>query len=161
MSRWNGRFHPVGENEQPNDPSKDFPMRETFVDFAGQERVFDITLRDVQLGYLVEADEVGKGYLGYQFATFSATSPYLALGDLRVKMRRALSTRHLKQSPEGHSLPAHDTLRGRITGDRDAEGPIFVVDGVPLSLEEFGRLVQTYEGWQFSFRFVDRDAEVT
>jgi hypothetical protein len=135
-------------------------MRESFVDYAGQERVFDITLRDVQLGHLVEADEVGKDSLGYQFAAFNASSPYLALGDLRVKMRRALSTRHLEQRPDGHTLPAHDTLRGRITGDPAAEGPIFVVDGTPLSLEEFGRIVQTHEGFQFSFRFFDRDEEL-
>lgn len=50
MSRWNGRFHPLGEDEEPNDPGVDFPMRETFVDFAGKEREFEITLRDVQLG---------------------------------------------------------------------------------------------------------------
>jgi len=160
MFRWNGSFHSPGNDEEPNDPGQDFPKREGFIDFAGEERMFDIKLREIEFGYLVQADEVGKDGLGYQFAAFNASSPYYALGDLRLKMRRAVSTRHLELRSDGHAHPAHDTLRGRIAGDSGDDGPIFVIDGIPLSLEEFGRMVQIQEGWQFSFRFVDLDEEV-
>lgn len=160
MSRWNGRFHPLGEDERPNDPKNDFPMRETFQDFAGQERLFEITLRDVKLGFLVEAEEVGKNGHGYEFAAFDAPSPYLALYELRGKLRRMLCTRHLEKAPDGQYLPAHKTLRGRITGDADTGEPMFVLDGIALSLQEFAKLIQTHEGFQFSLRFFDPAEEV-
>ncbi len=39
------------------------------------------------------------------------------------------------------------------------ESPILIVDGRELSLEEFGRLLNGYEGWQFELEIADRTDE--
>lgn len=109
---WNGRFAPFEEERPENDPDTDFPIKEKVRDFSGKERSFEITYHNVGLGYTVMAVEKGKD-LGYQFSAFDANSPYLALGKLRGKMSKVLSTRHLVQE-KGRFYPAHDTLRGRL-----------------------------------------------
>ena len=59
------------------------------------------------LGFTVRAEEEGRRSAGYQFAAYSETSPYSALG---------LSTRHVTGSPGAYRMP-HDRLSGRITSD--------------------------------------------
>ena len=150
---FNDNAHVPGEGDSPDDPSKDFPMKESFTDFSGIARQFEITMREVSVGYLLDATEVGKS-IGYRFSAFDAASPYLALGNLRVKMRRALATRHI-EAPDGNPSALHDTLRGYITGDSDVEGPIFVVDGQALQLSDIARIASTHEGFQFRLEFFD------
>ncbi len=147
----NGRFRPFDEDKANED---DFPLSEKIEDCARKERHFTIRLRDVQLGYLLEAEEEGTEGLGYLFSAFDSTSPYLALGALRDKMRRVMGTRHLTTGAGGATVFG-DTLRGRITATEETDGPIFVVDGVPLSLDTLGRIVETHEGFEFVLRFVD------
>lgn len=156
--RWNGRFAERDDGEGQNDPSKDFPLRETLEDFAGVKREFQITMREVAFGVLMTAREVGKDE-GYEFSAFDASNAYLALGELRARMRRALSTRHLVVE-EGRLYPAHDTLRGRITMNPESHEVLFVIDGTPVSLAEMVRIVSMYEGFQFSLRLVDRVDEL-
>lgn len=146
--KWNGKCD--------NDPEKDFPIQDEVWDFEGKERKFEITYRDIGLGYMLDARELGKEE-GYMFSAFDANSPYLALGKIRDKMHRALSTRHLIKRHGEWSI-FHDTLKGRISCE-DGRA-VFVVDGVPLSLEDFNRIVLTYEGWQFSLKFADSSEEV-
>ena len=152
---WNGRFSPY-EEEGDNDPNADFPIQETAEDFAGRKRQFEISMHELGLGFMVQADEVGADGLGYEFSAFDQASPYLALGKLRAKMQRTLATRHLTKAEFGF-FPSHDTLRGRITSD-DGEA-VFVIDGTPLSLAQFGQLVATHEGFDFTLRFLDRGEE--
>ena len=105
---------------------------------------------------MVQADEVGTEGLGYHFSAFDPASPYLALGKLRAKMQRILAIRRLTKGQFGF-FPSHDTLRGRITSDGGEA--VFVVDGTPLSLTQFGQLVATHEGFDFTLRFLDRGEE--
>lgn len=148
----NGRFFPFKEDREENNPERDFPIKEEVRDFTGKERTFEITYHNAGLGFMVDACEKTKGEFGYMFSAFDANSPYLALGRLRDKMQRVLSTRHLVKE-KGQYYASHDTLRGRISS-RDGE-VIFVVDGIPLSLQQFGKMAEMHEGWEFSFRFVD------
>jgi hypothetical protein len=151
--KWNGRYLPFEPEREENNPEHDFPMKEEFQDFAGKKRQFEITYHDVGLGYTVQAVELGKDGNGYIFSTFAHGSPYLAIGQLRDKIRQNLSTRHLRKE-HGHYFPAHDTLKGRITSDNGRVA--VVVDGVLLSLKELGKMLDTYEGWEFDLRFRDR-----
>jgi len=48
----------------------------------------------------------------------------------------------------------HDSLKGRITGDGEG-GVLLVIDGIPLTLEEFGVLLASHEGWDFSLKVRD------
>jgi hypothetical protein len=73
----------------------DFPILEIAEDFAGKQRKFVINCHEGGFGYTVRASEEGKDGLGYQFAAYSETTPYAALGRVREKLSRGLATRHI------------------------------------------------------------------
>ena len=131
----------------------DFPMREEVEDYAGRKRSFVITCHEGGLGFTVRATEEDRGGMGYEFAAYSETSPYSALGRVRQKMQRGLATRHVTGSPGDYRM-MHDQLSGRITADRDA-GVLLVVDGVPLTIEDLAEILSTHEGWGFELKIVD------
>jgi len=131
----------------------DFPMREEVEDFSGKKRTFVITCHETGLGFTVRAvEEEGQG-TGYEFAAYSETSPYSALGRLRQKMYRGLATRHITGSP-GRYRMSHDKLSGRITTDREG-GVVLIVDGVPLRLDDLSSILASHEGWGFEMQIVD------
>ena len=131
----------------------DFPMRETVEDFSGKEKTFVITCHETGLGFTVRAKEKGGQGTGYEFAAYSETSPYSALGRLRQKMYRGLATRHITGSP-GRYRMSHDKLRGRITTDGQG-GVALIVDGVPLGLDDLSSILASREGWGFEIQIVD------
>lgn len=131
-----------------NEEFPDFPTTDEFVDFAGRTRRFTVKLDRLPMGYSVLAVEDVRGDDRYEFRAFSLVNPFQALGDLRKRIPKLLSIRHLVKQ-NGKWLPTHDRLRGRI----DYKG--VVVDGVFLTFEELAEIVQTYEGFQFDLRFVD------
>ena len=157
----NGRFRPPGDPESSRDPDDVFPFRDDFCDCCGQRRWFVISMDRVQLGYSISATEEGtENEDGYYFREFDASSPYLALGRLRGRIQRALATRHLEERSPGDFLPLHDTLRGRISYSREEDGVAFVIDGRSLTLSQFTKIVDMYEGWQFRLDFFDQGEEV-
>ncbi len=131
----------------------DFPIREDVEDCCGRRRRFVIDCHEGGLGYTVRASEEGQDGLGYQFAAYSETSPYSALGRVRDKLARGLATRHVSTTDGGlHML--HDTLRGRITSDAEG-GVALIVDGRQLRIEDLETLLASHEGWEFELRIVD------
>jgi len=130
----------------------DFPMREEVEDYAGRARAFVITCHEGGLGFTVRAEEEARRG-GYEFAAYSETSPYSALGRLRQKMYRALATRHVTGSPGAYRM-LHDRLNGRITSDGKG-GVVLVVDGIPLGIEDLASILASHEGWGFDFQIVD------
>lgn len=131
----------------------DFPLREEVEDFSGRARSFLITRHAGELGFTVRAQEEGARGFGYEFAAYSETSPYSALGRLRQKMYRALATRHIAGSPGAYRM-SHDKLSGRIVSD-GADGVVLVVDGVPLGLDDIVSILASHEGWNFEMQIVD------
>ena len=143
----NGRWKPHDESHEPDDPDRDFPLRQAFTDCSGQTRRFVISYFRVSHGFGVQAEEEGKEGQGFFFREFDATSPYLALGRLRGKIDKLLATRHIEQREPGNFQATHRTLRGRISY---AAGEVaFVIDGQPLTLQQFGKMVETFEGFEF------------
>ena len=130
----------------------DFPIQEEVGDFTGRKRSFVIDYHERPLGFTVRASEAGKEGLGYQFASYSETSPYAALGRVRDKMKRGLATRHLSGA-KGPREMLHDSLEGRITSDGGAVA--LVVDGVALEIEDLERMLAAREGWGFELRITD------
>lgn len=53
-------------------------------------------------------------------------------------------------------------VRGRITCDSEEHGrvPLLVIDGRTVSWEQFGRMLMSFEGWQFRLEICDRSEEV-
>jgi hypothetical protein len=131
----------------------DFPLREEVEDYAGRMRSFVINCHEGGLGFTVRAEEEGRRGAGYEFAAFSETSPYGALGRLRQKMYRGLATRHVTGSPGGYRI-LHDRLSGRIASDGEG-GLVLVVDGVALEIEDLASILMTHEGWAFELQIVD------
>lgn len=102
----------------------------------------------VPSGFGVCASEDVEGDDGYVFRASSPADPFHALGELRARIRKLLSVRHLIERKGRLSL-THDRLRGRVSS-----GGV-VVDGVFLSFDQLAELIQTYEGFQFDLTILD------
>jgi hypothetical protein len=140
-------------------PCEGFPIRDEVEDFAGKNRVFQIMCYNLGYGYTLIATEEGKDGLGYEFQDFSEIGPHSALGDLRGKMSRSLATRHITYK-EDRYFPLHDTIRGRITCSEEG-GLTFVVDGIPLSLQDLAGIIEMHEGWQFRLELADPSDDIS
>ena len=128
----------------------EFPKEDSFLDFEGKERVFDYLVHDVRVGYSVRAKERKED--GYEFASFSESSPFNALGELRQKIRKRLSTRYL-QKGQGHLLLYHDEAKGHIS-----TGGV-VIDGKFISFQQLTSMLQVYEGFLFYLKIQDMSEE--
>ena len=131
----------------------DFPIREKVEDCCGKQRWFVIDCHEGWLGYTVRASEEDKHGLGYEFAAYSETRPYGALGRVRQKMSRGLATRHITTSHRTKEM-LHDKLKGRIASDEKG-GVVLVVDGIVLGIEDIESFLKSREGWEFEMRIVD------
>ena len=149
----NGRWQLPDESGKRDDPDKDFPIRQAFTDYSGQPRHFVISYFPANLGFGVQAEEEGKDGQGFFFREFDATSPYLALGRLHGRIRKTLATRHIEQPEPGNFQATHETVRGRISY---SDGEVaFVIDGQLLTLQQFGKMVETFEGFEFRLDIKD------
>ena len=131
----------------------DFPIREEVEDHAGKTRTFVINCHEGGLGWTVRAQEEGRRGAGYEFAAYSETSPYSALGRLRQKMYRGVATRHISGLPGAYQM-LHDKLSGRITSNGNG-GVVLVVDGLAVDTENLASMLLTHEGWSFELQIVD------
>ena len=122
-------------------------------DFAGNLRHFEVTCHYNGLGYSVRAVEKDCEYNGYEFAAYSETSPYNALGRVRDKMYKGLATRHLKGS-QGDFTMTHDTLRGHI-GWTEERGVVLIVDGQVVTMENLADIFRGHEGWAVKVKITD------
>lgn len=133
------------------------------IDCSGQTHQFHFQTR--LLGNIVslEAFELRHGSPGgYQFQVVgdSEDDLFALLGRLIEKIRRSLAIRHIAE--DGHGLQIVDqTVRGRIDWDatEDDRVPVVVVDGQEIRWEELGRMLMTFEGWQFRLELFDRSDE--
>lgn len=143
----NYRFHPL-----------------VMTDCTGEAHEFQF--RTCLLGSMVslEAFELKRGEpAGYRFQILGDPDDDLLslLGHLVERMRRSLSVKHLVASDHGLQI-ADQTVRARIEWDETQDGrvPLLVIDGRDVSWEEFGRMLMTFEGWQFRMEIGDRSEEV-
>lgn len=150
-----GGHRPPNGHDHPGDPHAEFPIIDTIRDHSDAPRRFRIELHSGPLGYSLIATEESAGRYGYTFRAFDSNSPYNALGKIRKSMRRELATRHLGSSEPGSGMTMlHDRLVGHIDSSSDGSA-VFVVDGIPLTLEDIDRLASTHEGFRFSLRFAE------
>lgn len=121
------------------------------------------------LGNMVtlEAFEVQDGEsTGFQFQIIGDPEEdmFALLGRMIEKIRKALSVKHINDAGDGHGLQIIDrTVRGRIEcGNTDEyySEPSFVIDGKEVSLQEFGHMLNAFEGWQFKLEIRDRSEDV-
>ena len=89
-------------------------------------------------------------------------SALVLLGRLIEKMRRALSLKYLTDDKGKPQIADHRVLRGRIEWDEACDGrvPLLVIDGREIGWDEFGRMLMSFEGWQFKLHIADQSDEL-
>lgn len=107
--------------------------------------------------------EPGDGY-HYQVLGEHREDPAVVLARLRSRVRDEVGRAYLEpaDAAPGWHLADFD-VAGRVTwsGDGSVPEPSVVIDGRPFDWATFGRMVATFEGWEFSMRFSDGSSEDT
>lgn len=125
-----------------------FPMQEKYTDCAGIDHLFEISVRSLPVGYVVEARELSDGPYGYEFTQSAEVHPFDALGTIRKRIRRALSQRFLTYS-RGEVSMATDLLAGTISNLG------LVVDGKLVPWSDLQRMLSTCEGFPIAIQIGD------
>ncbi len=135
------------------------------IDARGIEHEFQFRTRLFGPGVAIDSFELRDGRpAGYEFQVIGQPDgdPLELLGRLIGKMRRALALTHLEDTELGPQVNDRMILRGTVDSDPDQDhgAPMVVIDGREISWDELGRMVATFEGWQFKLEFRDRSEEV-
>jgi hypothetical protein len=142
------------------------PIR--LADADGAEHEFHFGIRLLGDRVALDAHEMRDGEPGgYEFQVMSFDpegEPLELFGRLLEKMRRELARRHLERSAEfGIGITEDQVVRARVSCDLYREDgdrlPLLVIDGREISWEEFGRMLMTFEGWQFKLEIYDKSEE--
>jgi hypothetical protein len=133
-------------------------------DCAGERHEFHFRMRLLGSMAALDAFELTAGSPGgYQFQMVGKPDdePLSLLGRLIERMRRSLSIKHLVRREHGTQI-ADQMVCGRIEWDESEDGrvPLLVIDGQEVSWEELGRMLMSFEGWQFRLAICDRSEEV-
>jgi hypothetical protein len=133
-------------------------------DCAGESHEFHFRMRLLGSMAALDAFELTDGAPGgYQIQILGKPDdePLSLLGRLIERMRRSLSVKHLVHSEHGAQI-AGQTVCGQIEWDESEDGrvPQLVIDGREVSWDELGRMLMTFEGWQFRLAIIDRSEEV-
>jgi hypothetical protein len=100
---------------------------------------------------------------GYQFQIIGKPQDDLLVlfGQLIQKMRRGLSTKHLVDGHHGLQIADHRVVCGKIEWDdaHDGHVPLLAIDGREVTWDELGRMLMSFEGWQFKLTVADKSEE--
>jgi hypothetical protein len=135
------------------------------LDAAGQRHEFHFRLRllgdRVALDAFELRDDEPRGY-HFQALGDPQGDLFALMGQLVERMRRALALRHLEYDKQFGWTIADFLARGRITWDDEQDGriPLLVIDGHEITWEQFGRMLMSFEGWQFKLEIHDRSKEI-
>ena len=128
-------------------------------------KVHQFHFRTHLLGHIVslEAFELENGSPGgyqFQIAGDPEDDLYALLGRMIEKIRRALGKKHIEDGEFGLQIK-DEVVRGSIDLDMsEAEPtPLLVIDGREITWEQFGKMLMTFEGWQFKLELLDRSEE--
>jgi len=82
-------------------------------------------------------------------------------GQLIQRMPRGLST-HLVDGGHGLQIADDRVVRGKIEWDvaHDGRVPLLVIDGREITWDELGRMLMSFEGWQFKLTLGDKSEEL-
>jgi hypothetical protein len=132
-------------------------------DCTGKVHEFHFRTRLLGTRVSLDAFELRGGHpAGYQFQIIGGPEDdlLLLLGRLIEKMRRALSTKHLTTTDFGRQI-ANSSVLGRIEWDDAHNGqvPLLIIDGQEVTWQEFGRMLMSFEGWQFQLNIRDKSEE--
>jgi hypothetical protein len=133
-------------------------------DCTGKVHEFHFRTRLFGPRVALDAFELRGGHpSGYQFQIIGDPEDdlLLLLGRLIEKMRRALSTKYLIDGERGLHI-AEQVVRGKVEWDEAEDGrvPLLIIDGREITWEDFGRMLMSFEGWQFKLNIADKSEEL-
>ena len=134
-------------------------------DCAGEVHEFHFRTNLFGPGVSIDAFELRDGLpSGYQFQIIGSPEGDLLklLGQLIQKMRRGLSVKHLVDGRYGLQIADHGMVRGKIEWDdaHDGRVPLLIIDGREVTWDELGRMLMSFEGWQFKLTVADKSEEL-
>jgi hypothetical protein len=135
-------------------------------DCDGVNHEFHFTTR--LLGHMttLEAFELKEKQLsGYEFQIIGEPDEdqFALLGRMVSRIRKTLSIKYIVDKGDRFGPGVADmTVRGRIGCDLSEPDrtACIVVDGQEYSWEKFGRMMSSFEGWQFRLEIIDRSEEL-
>jgi hypothetical protein len=133
--------------------------------FSGELREFHFRTHLFGTGVALDGFELCDGHpSGYHFQIIGDPEEDLLvlLGRLIEKMRRALSKKHLTNGEHGLQISDERVVRGRVEWHdaRNGRAPLLIIDGREIGWDEFGRMLMSFEGWQFKLTIVDKSEEL-
>jgi hypothetical protein len=142
----------------------------SIVDTYGKDHTFHFQVRLMGAEMLViDAFELEDGVpAGYRFQSVGEPGGdrFTQLGHLVQKIHRALSISYLEDTAHGLQIKGMD-VRGHIEADlsddrnaSDPHGPMLLIDGREISWDEFGRMLMTFEGFQFKLEIADQSDDM-
>lgn len=142
---------------------EDYEQELIFKDCDGIDHCFQINKKIFPTGIFWEAVELlDENNVGYLFKTHQDhdEDSKVALKRLYAKIEKGLSKKFIvKKSSCGHEYNSliDDKADGRIEWDDNYDGhiPRFIIDGKGYSLEELGKMLMTYEGWNFKLEVIE------
>ena len=134
-------------------------------DCTGEVHEFHFRTNLFGTGVAIDAFELRDGDpAGYQFQIIGDPEDDLLvlLGQLIQKIRRGLSTKHLVDGQHGLQIADHRVVRGKIEWDdaHDGRVPLLIIDGREITWDELGRMLMSFEGWQFKLTVADKSEEL-
>ena len=134
-------------------------------DCTGEVHEFHFRTNLFGTGVALDAFELRDGLpSGYQFQIIGNPEDDLLvlLGQLVQKMRRALAIKHVVDGKFGLQIADHRVVQGKIEWDdaQDGRVPVLIIDGREITWNEFGRMLMSFEGWQFKMRLADKSEEL-
>jgi len=134
-------------------------------DCTGEVHEFHFRTNLFGTGVALDAFELRDGLpSGYQFQIIGNPEDDLLvlLGQLIQKMRRALAIKHVVDGKFGLQIADHRVVQGKIEWDdaQDGRVPVLIIDGREITWNEFGRMLMSFEGWQFKMRLADKSEEL-
>ncbi len=127
---------------------------------SGKKHKFNIYRNVSPCGIGYEANEVTEdGSPGFTVAVMDGVDcDQQGLFEiLKAKIKRTIFNRYLETSPSpygGKTLKSSKVV-GRFEYNEDDEVPQLVIDGKVFSWDEFGKMLNSYEGFQFRLEIMD------
>jgi hypothetical protein len=135
----------------------------TLIVCSGKTHAFHFFTHLVPPGLEIDAREIlSSDQAGYEFSVLGphgCNQSDLIL-DLYAKIKRGLSKRYLKKSRSGIGIKDRRVV-GRIEWDDTYQGeiPRLIIDGLPITWNQFGKMLMSFEGWNLKLDILDRTEE--
>ena len=139
-------------------------------DFENVDHKFHFTVRHLGDRIGIEAFEIKEGHRGgYEFSYIGDINDEIfnLLGKLVERMLNGLHQKHIEWSDTTNSwqITEDNVVRAKIDSDVESDDyyghpPLIVIDGKEIKWEDFGRMLMTYEGFNFKLEIFDRSDEM-